>query len=111
VIRNRIGLETHHEVFAWVLKLLAAEGLLKGKTLGIDATTLEANAPMRSIVRKDTCVRPPTTTAIRRGRLSDKGTKPLPYLNHVSYFVRLDSSRMSMPQRDQCVVCALRGKL
>jgi transposase len=41
-------------VFAWVLKVLAAEGLLKGKTLGIDATTLEANAAMRSIVRKDT---------------------------------------------------------
>jgi transposase len=54
VIRNRIDLETHQEVFAWVLKLLAAEGLLKGKTLGIDATTLEANAAMRSIVRKDT---------------------------------------------------------
>ena len=54
VIRNRIALETHQEVFAWVLKLLAAEGLLKGKTLGVDATTLEANAAMRSIVRKDT---------------------------------------------------------
>jgi transposase len=54
VIRNRIDLETHQEVFAWVLNLLAAEGLLKGKTVGIDATTLEANAAMRSIVRKDT---------------------------------------------------------
>lgn len=54
VIRNRIALETHQEVFAWVLKWLAAEGLLKGKTVGIDATTLEANAAMRSIVRKDT---------------------------------------------------------
>jgi transposase len=54
VIRNRIDLETHQDVFAWVLKLLAAEGLLKGKTIGVDATTLEANAAMRSIVRKDT---------------------------------------------------------
>ena len=54
VIRNRIDLETHQEVFAWVLKVLAAEGLLKGKTLGIDATTLEANAASRSIVRRDT---------------------------------------------------------
>ena len=54
VIRHRIDLETHEEVFAWVLKLLASEGLLKGKTIGIDATTLEANAAMRSIVRKDT---------------------------------------------------------
>jgi transposase len=53
VIRHRIDLETHEEVFGWVLKLLASEGLLKGKTIGIDATTLEANAAMRSIVRKD----------------------------------------------------------
>lgn len=53
-IRGRIDLETHQEVFTWVLKVLAQKCLLKGKTLGIDATTLEANAAMRSIVRKDT---------------------------------------------------------
>lgn len=53
-IRRRIDLETHREVFAWVLALVADSGLLSGKTLGIDATTLEANAAMRSIVRKDT---------------------------------------------------------
>ena len=52
-IRGRIDLETHEEVFTWVLKVLAKRGLLKGKTLGIDATTLEANAAMRSIVRND----------------------------------------------------------
>jgi len=54
VIRNRIDLQTHQEVFAWILKVLATQGLLKGKTIGVDATTLEANAAMRSIVRKDT---------------------------------------------------------
>jgi transposase len=53
VIRKRIDLETHQEVFEWVLKRLAGVGLLKGKTLGVDATTLEANAAMRSIVRRD----------------------------------------------------------
>ena len=53
VIRNRIDLEAHQEVFTWVLKVLASEGLLKGKTIGIDATTLEANAALRSIVRRD----------------------------------------------------------
>jgi transposase len=53
-IRQRIDLETHEAVFAWVLKRLAEEGLLKGKTIGIDATTLEANAAMGSIVRRDT---------------------------------------------------------
>jgi transposase len=52
--RERIDLETHQAVFAWVLNVLADEGLLKGKTIGIDATTLEANAAMRSIVRRDT---------------------------------------------------------
>ena len=53
-IRQRLDLETHRDVFAWVLKVLAACGLLKGKTIGIDATTLEANAALRSIVRRDT---------------------------------------------------------
>jgi transposase len=49
-----IDVETHQAVFRWVLELLAEKGLLKGKTVGIDATTLEANAAMRSIVRRDT---------------------------------------------------------
>ena len=53
-IRHRLPLELHQEVFAWILTLLAKEGLLKGKTLGVDATTLEANAALRSIVRRDT---------------------------------------------------------
>lgn len=54
VIRRRLDLETHEEVFNWVLKVLAKEGLLKGKTIGVDSTTLEANAAMRSIVHRDT---------------------------------------------------------
>jgi transposase len=55
ISRNRrlIDVETHQAVFMWVLRVLAEEGLLKGKTVGIDATTLEANAAMRSIVRRD----------------------------------------------------------
>ena len=52
--RRLIDLETHREVFGWVLKVLADRGLIKGKRIGIDATTLEANAAMRSIVRRDT---------------------------------------------------------
>ena len=52
--RRLIDIDTHREVFSWVLGLLAERGLLKGKRLGIDATTLEANAAMRSIVRRDT---------------------------------------------------------
>ena len=52
--RRLIDMETHAAVFGWVLELLAEKGLLKGKTVGIDATTLEANAAMRSIVRRDT---------------------------------------------------------
>ncbi len=53
-IRQRLPLEVHQEVFNWVLKGLAKEGLLKGKTVAVDATTLEANAALRSIVRRDT---------------------------------------------------------
>ncbi|MFH1185504.1 MAG: transposase [Chloroflexota bacterium] len=51
--RQRIDVDTHQAVFTWVLKVVAASGLLRGKTVGIDATTLEANAAMRSIVRRD----------------------------------------------------------
>ena len=51
---ERIDLETHEAVFAWVLQRLTDAGLVKGKTIGIDATALEANAAMRSIVRRDT---------------------------------------------------------
>jgi transposase len=51
--RRLIDLETHQQVFIWVLKLLAEQDLIHGKTVGVDATTLEANAAMRSIVRKD----------------------------------------------------------
>jgi len=52
--RRLIDLETHREVFQFILKILADQDLVSGKTVGIDATTLEANAAMRSIVRKDT---------------------------------------------------------
>jgi transposase len=51
--RRLIDLETHRKVFVWVLGMLAEEGLLKGNTVAIDGTTLEANAALRSIVRRD----------------------------------------------------------
>jgi transposase len=52
--RRLIDVETHRAVFTWVLQRLADGGLVKGHTIGIDATTLEANAALRSIVRRDT---------------------------------------------------------
>lgn len=52
--RRLIEVETHRAVFSWILDRLAAAGLVKGETLGVDATTLEANAALRSIVRRDT---------------------------------------------------------
>lgn len=56
ISRNRrlLDVETHQEVFAWVLTVLGKEGLLRGQTIGVDATTLEANAALKSIVRRDT---------------------------------------------------------
>jgi transposase len=51
--RRLIDVETHRNVFLWVLGVIADRGLLKGKTVGVDATSLEANAAMRSIVRRD----------------------------------------------------------
>src|ERR1700675_941222 len=52
--RRLMDVETHQAVFQWVLTVLAEKKLLKGTTIGIDATTLEANAALRSIVRRDT---------------------------------------------------------
>lgn len=52
--RRLLWLSTHLAVFRWVLARLEADGLLSAKTLGVDATTLEANAAMKSIVRRRT---------------------------------------------------------
>jgi transposase len=49
-----IDVETHEAVFTWMLQRLTEAGLVKGKTVGIDATTLKANAALRSSVRRDT---------------------------------------------------------
>jgi transposase len=51
--RKRIDVQAHQAVFTWVLGVLDGAGLIKGKTIGVDATTLEANAAMKSIVRRD----------------------------------------------------------
>jgi transposase len=51
--RRLYSVETHKAVFRWVLKLLGEAGLVEGKTVSIDATTLEANAALRSLVRRD----------------------------------------------------------
>ena len=52
--RRLIDIEAHQAVFTWVQERLVTVQLLRGKTLAVDATTLEANAAMRSIVRRDT---------------------------------------------------------
>jgi transposase len=52
--RRLIDLETHAQVFQFLLKVLANHGLVEGRTAGVDSTTLEANAAMRGIVRRDT---------------------------------------------------------
>src|ERR1700730_17591199 len=49
--RRIIDLERHRAVFTWVQQRLVAVGLLRGKTVAVDATTLQADAAMRSIVR------------------------------------------------------------
>ncbi len=53
-VRQRLPLEVHQEVFAFIVQIGSHKGQLKGKTLGVDTTTLEANAAMKSIVRRDT---------------------------------------------------------
>src|ERR671939_172937 len=52
--RSRLPLEVHEAVFAWVLQRLAEHGLIEGDRIGVDASTMEANAALRAIVRRDT---------------------------------------------------------
>jgi len=51
--RGRLPREVHERVFGWVLKLVAEHGLVKGKRIGVDASTMEANAALRTIVRRE----------------------------------------------------------
>ena len=51
--RWRLPHEAHEKVFGWVLKLVAEKGLVKGKRIGVDGSTMEANAALRTIVRRD----------------------------------------------------------
>jgi transposase len=51
--RSRLPLELHDQVFSWVLQRLAEHGLIKGERIGVDASTMEANAALRAIVRRD----------------------------------------------------------
>ena len=51
--RSRLPHEVHEKVFAFVLKLIAERGLVKGERIGVDGSTMEANAALRTIVRRD----------------------------------------------------------
>ncbi len=51
--RSRLSLEAHEAVFTWVLTRLSEHGLIKGDRIGVDASTMEANAALRAIVRRD----------------------------------------------------------
>jgi transposase len=51
--RRLLPVETHKAVYRWFVRVLGEEGLIDGQTVAIDATTLEANAAMRSIRRRD----------------------------------------------------------
>src|SRR5512140_3785815 len=52
--RSRLPHEVHEQVFGWVLALIARHGLVKGERIGVDASTMEANAALRTIVRRET---------------------------------------------------------
>ena len=51
--RGRLPHEVHETVFGWVLKLVAEHGLVQGQRIGVDASTREANAALRTIVRRE----------------------------------------------------------
>ena len=51
--RSRLPLELHDQVFTWVLQRLAEQGLRRGGRIGVDGSTMEANAALRTIVRRE----------------------------------------------------------
>ena len=51
--RSRLPHEVHEKVFGWVLALVAERGLVKGERIGVDGSTMEANAALRTLVRRD----------------------------------------------------------
>jgi transposase len=81
--RRLIDLETHGEVFGWVLGLLADRGLLKGKRVGVDATTLEAVAAMRDTKASRPEKQPrraaigPTSSSVKRRPQPNAGNPPI----------------------------------
>jgi len=85
--RKRIAIEEHQAVFNWVLGVLDRAGLIKGKTIGVDATTLEANAAMKSIVRRDD------------GRSYDEFLKDLAKSSGVETPTREDLSRIDRKRK------------
>lgn len=90
VIRERLPQEVHTAVFQWVLTLAREKKMLNGKTLGVDSTTLEANAAMKSIVRKETGEdwQQYLTTLMREAGAIGPEEKPT-----VEELVRFDKSR------------------
>jgi transposase len=92
VIRERLSLEVHGRVFNWILQLAREKKLLKGKTVAVDSTTLEANAAMTSIQRIE------PTFLNRVGRPSDVGPTNRP-----------DNKPRYTPTADGCVTSAASG--
>ena len=55
-MRSRLPCEVHEQIFGWILTLVAKRGLVKGERIGVDGSTMEANAALRSILRRDSGV-------------------------------------------------------
>lgn len=77
--RRLIDLETHRAVFTWVLQVLAQADLVKGLTVGVDATTLEANAALHTILRRADVTGPSNPSSGNLGAVSidDRATAGL----------------------------------
>src|SRR5512134_1395952 len=84
--RSRLPHEVHEEVFGWVLARIAEHGLVKGERIGVDASTMEANAALRTIVRRDSGE---TYREMLKRMAAESGiTTP-----SADYLVRLDRAR------------------
>jgi transposase len=90
--RGRLAHAVHETVFGWVLKLVAERGLVRGKRIGVDASTMEANAALRTIVRRQDgqTYREMLTQMARESGIETPSAGDL---------VRIDRARKSLPRR------------
>jgi transposase len=109
--RARLPLEVHDAAFTWVLQRLAERGLVKGERIGVDASTMEANAALRAIVRRDTGegYRDMPARMARESGIETPTAADLVRLDRARKGKRLSNTEWESPTGPQARIAKLKG--